>query len=83
MKYDWRKITTIAARYINASLLCHAHRQGVKLVRWRTLLSEIHHDLVLLNVYGQIMHLFNPWKTDLRCILQTSFWICFFIYIFV
>lgn len=33
LKYDWKKITTIAVTYSNASLLCYAHSRGVKVVK--------------------------------------------------
>ena len=41
MKYDWTKITTIGARYTNASLVCYAHSRGVRVVKPGTLMSRI------------------------------------------
>ena len=41
MKYDWKKITTIGARYTNASLVCYAHSRGVRVVKLGTLMSHI------------------------------------------
>ena len=56
MKYDWKKITTIAVvNYVNTSLLCYAHSHGVKIVYLGMLSSQIHHT-ILLKLYGSVHH---------------------------